>query len=117
MRIAALLVAVAACTPDTHLTARVLIELPSDDPAAAVVKLEGNAYEPTETDGDTSQTVSGIDAQIELDGLVVPLSEDAPGHHVGEPQHGFPEAIRLLGDGQSRDLGHSPFSTATLDRA
>jgi hypothetical protein len=117
MRIAALLVAVAGCTPAaTHLSAKVTIELSSDDPSAAVVKLEAYAYEATGQDDDTSQSVSGIDARIELDGRVVPLSEDEPGHHAGEVQQGFPQSIRLLGDDEAVELGHSPFSTAIVDR-
>jgi hypothetical protein len=115
MRIAALLVA-AACTPTpTHLSAKVTIELSSDDPSAAVVKLEAYAYEGTDQE-DTSQSVSGIDARIELDGRVVALSEDEPGHHAGESQQGFPQSIRLLGDDEAVELGHGPFSTAIVDR-
>jgi hypothetical protein len=114
MRVAALFMAAAACTPTpTHLNVKVTIALPSNDPSAAVVKLEGEAYE---GEGSSNAPVSGIDARIELDGRLVPLLEDGPGHHVHEPQLGFPGEIRLLGDDEACELEHGPFFTATVDR-
>jgi hypothetical protein len=109
--------AAAACGPGpTHLRAAVTVALASDDRATATVNATAEAYQWVDEEYEVRDMVTGLDAQLELDGTAVPFTEIRPGVLEIDPQTGFPGAIRLRGDGDARDLPHADVFQVAVDR-